>query len=106
MSINQLHEACDQAAAELDAVLREIEPFETTTRGGDMYALVSLARTSLVKAAALSRSFDEEPLSDGVAGLMQMTTAALTGEAAADGLEFAAIGQIVSMVHTGRPVAS
>jgi hypothetical protein len=94
MGINHLHEACDQAAAQLDAVLAEIEPFETMRRGADMYAVLSLAQTSLRKVAALNRG-DDDLLTDGTVGLIQMTTAALTGRPAGEGLELAAIGQIV-----------
>jgi len=106
MSINHPHEACDQIDAELDAVLAEIEPFDSMMRGADMYELVSLAQTSLRKAAALSRDFNEDTLSDGVVGLVQMTAAALTGEPAPDGLEFDAIGQIVDLVKASQRAAS
>jgi hypothetical protein len=105
MSINHLQEACRDTAAELDAVLAELEPIDNTLRGGDMRELVGLAQACL-QAAARRADGTDAAIGDGLAGLVQITTANLTGGPAAEGLELDAIGQIITTVQAGQRVAS
>jgi hypothetical protein len=105
MSINPLQQACDQAAAQLDALLDEACLEEYAHLGADVYGLIRLGQACLETAARLDDTTDAA-ISHGAAGLVQITTAALTGEPAAQGLELDAISQVVTTARAAERVES